>query len=287
MTRFSGQMDDFGLYADTLPGPLDVRLQAARQAGFGQVVLSAADLVAYPHGLEAGVALVRASGLRVTALHALRDYEGLGGAEHAFKVDVAKSLMALCQTLNCRQLLVQATTLAQASADPQWLCRDLRQLALLAIPKRIRIAYGAVPGAQVVTDYLQAWELICQVDLPNLGLFLDVAQLPDVTDQLLEDLDMLDPIKLFLVQLSDGPVLPVFPGEGAHGSALAAVLTRLHALGYRGDYGLGVRNSDYLQMPVSDVAMRARRSAQWLGESVLQRSVPLPNHIRLRRRNTP
>ena len=38
-----------------------------------------------------------------------------------------------------------------------------------------------------------------------------------------------------------------------------------------------------LQLPLATVAQRARRSALWLGEGVLQRSVPLPNQIRLKR----
>jgi hypothetical protein len=37
-------------------------------------------------------------------------------------------------------------------------------------------------------------------------------------------------------------------------------------------------------MPPATVAQRARRSAIWLGEDVLRRSVPLPNQIRLRAR---
>jgi hypothetical protein len=35
-------------------------------------------------------------------------------------------------------------------------------------------------------------------------------------------------------------------------------------------------------MPLATVAQRAWRSAQWLGEDVLRRSVPLPNQLRLK-----
>jgi hypothetical protein len=35
-------------------------------------------------------------------------------------------------------------------------------------------------------------------------------------------------------------------------------------------------------MPLPMVAQRARRSALWLGEDVLRRSLPLPNQLRLR-----
>ncbi|OYW17782.1 MAG: xylose isomerase, partial [Burkholderiales bacterium 12-64-5] len=56
----------------------------------------------------------------------------------------------------------------------------------------------------------------------------------------------------------------------------------LYGLGYRGDHSFEVFNDDYQQMPLSTVAQRAWRSAQWLGEDVLRRSVPLPNQIRLK-----
>lgn len=43
-----------------------------------------------------------------------------------------------------------------------------------------------------------------------------------------------------------------------------------------------VFNDDYQQMPLPTVAARAFKSALWLGEDVLRRSVPLPNQIRLK-----
>ena len=54
------------------------------------------------------------------------------------------------------------------------------------------------------------------------------------------------------------------------------------ALGYRGDYSFEVVHDDYQQMPLPLVAQRGRRSAEWLGEEVRRRSVPLPGSLRLR-----
>ena len=75
----------------------------------------------------------------------------------------------------------------------------------------------------------------------------------------------------------------VFPGEGVHSDELADLVMRLDRMGYRGDYSFEVFNDDYQQIPLATVAARARRSAIWLGEDVLHRSVPLPNRMRLRR----
>jgi hypothetical protein len=79
----------------------------------------------------------------------------------------------------------------------------------------------------------------------------------------------------------------VFPGEGAHSEALANLVTRLDAIGYFGDYSFDVYNDDYLQMPPEIVADRARRAADWLGETVLRRTLPVPNMERLRRTRRP
>ncbi|MDB5937684.1 MAG: Xylose isomerase domain protein barrel [Polaromonas sp.] len=293
----SGNLGDFGMDTISLAGPLEAKLQAVREAGFGQIMLAARDLVGHPGGLDAAVAAVKASGLRVTGFQVLRDFEGLSGHLHAYKIDIAKSMLAMCAALGCRLLLVCSSTSVHATSDPAALARDLRKLAMLAIPMNIQIAYEALSWGRSVSEFPQAWDLICQADMPNLGLGLDSFHL-FATQTPLDELEMLDPQKIFLVQLADFMWLDlpsaaerietarhfrVFPGEGVHSEALAALVGRLHALGYRGDYSFEVFNDDYLQMPLPTVARRAWRAAQWLGEEVLRRSVPLPNQIRLKR----
>jgi len=78
------------------------------------------------------------------------------------------------------------------------------------------------------------------------------------------------------------PHFRVFPGEGVHSAAIADLVLRLDRLGYRGDYSFEVFNDDYVQIPPATVAERARRSAVWLSQDVLNRSVPLPGRMRLR-----
>ena len=288
MSHFRVMTDDFAIDSRSLAGSLAVRLQAIAQAGFTQLMLTPDDLVGHPDGPAAAVATVRASGLRVTGLQTLRDFEGLSGPLHQYKVDVAKSMLTLCHQLGSPLLVVSASTLARADADSAALMRSLRQLAMLAIPMNIRIAYQASAQAHTIKSFGQAWDLVWQADMPNLGLSLDALDvLSCATAQ--DDLDFLEADKLFLVQLADHidqarSAAHVFPGEGEHNDALAQLLTRLHDLGYRGNYNLAAINDDYRQMPAATVAQRAGASALWLGQDVLQRSVPLPNQIRLKRR---
>lgn len=297
MSHYSGNIDDFGMDTISLAGPLEAKLKAVREAGFTQIMLAARDIVGHPEGMQAAVAAVRASGLRVTGFQVLRDFEGLSGHLHDYKMDIAKSMLDMCHALDCRLLLVCSSTSVHATGETAALVRDLRKLAMLAIPMNIKIAYEALSWGRVVNEFPQAWEIICQADMPNLGLGFDSYHM-FATNTSLEELDILDPDKIFLVQLADfmwteiksveeriatARHFRVFPGEGVHSEALATLVTRLHGLGYRGDYSFEVFNDDYQQMPLPSVAERAWRSALWLGEDVLRRSVPLPNQMRLKR----
>jgi len=297
MSHYSGNIDDFGMDTISLAGPLEAKLKAVREAGFTQIMLAARDIVGHPEGMQAAVAAVRASGLRVTGFQVLRDFEGLSGHLHDYKMDIAKSMLDMCHALDCRLLLVCSSTSVHATGETAALVKDLRKLAMLAIPMNIKIAYEALSWGRVVNEFPQAWEIICQADMPNLGLGFDSYHM-FATNTSLEELDILDPDKIFLVQLADfmwteiksveeriatARHFRVFPGEGVHSEALATLVTRLHGLGYRGDYSFEVFNDDYQQMPLPSVAERGWRSALWLGEDVLRRSVPLPNQMRLKR----
>lgn len=281
---------DFGMDTITLAGPLSAKLRAIREAGFAQVMLAARDLVGHPEGWQAAVQEVRASGLRVTGFQVLRDFEGLSGHLHAYKVDIAQAMIEMCAALGCRVLLACSSTSQHATADPDALARDLRKLAMLALPHRIRVAYEALSWGRTVNEFTTAWELVQRADCPNLGLGIDSYHI-FATQTPLERLQEVDIAKVFLVQLSDfmwnevrtpeermatARTFRVFPGEGVHSEQLAGLVVQLDRMGYRGDYSFEVFNDDYQQMPLPRVAARARAAAVWLAEDVLQLAMPLP-----------
>ncbi|MEN9842695.1 MAG: hypothetical protein RLZZ612_524 [Pseudomonadota bacterium] len=290
----------FGMDTITLAGPLEAKLEAMQAVGFTQVMLKANDLVGHPQGWQAAVKAVQASGLRGTGFQVLRDFEGLSGHLHQYKVDIAKAMLEMCAALGCKVLLACSSTSVHASQDVDHLARDLRKLAMLAIPYGIKIAYEGLSWGRTVNEFTTAWELINRADCPNLGLGLDSFHL-FAANTSLEEIDYLQPDKIFLVQLADfmwqetktfeermttARTFRVFPGEGVHSPQLVELLRKLHALGYAGDYSFEVFNDDYLQMPLPMVAERARRSALWLSEDVLHLPVPLPNRMKLKNRGT-
>jgi sugar phosphate isomerase/epimerase len=288
----------FGMDTITLAGPLEAKLDAMCRAGFSQVMIKANDLVGHAQGVDAAVAAVRRSGLRCTGFQVLRDFEGMSGHLHNYKVDIAKAMLQMCAALGCDLMLACSSTSVHATHDLDHLARDLRKLAMLALPLGIKIAYEALSWGRTVNEFTTAWEVINRAECPNLGLGLDSYHLFAAKTSL-EEVDYLDPGKIFLVQLADfmwqetrtfeermstARTFRVFPGEGVHSEALAELVLKLETLGYRGDYSFEVFNDDYVNLPLPVVAERARRSAEWLSEDVLRRSTPLPNLMRLKGR---
>jgi sugar phosphate isomerase/epimerase len=290
MNPKNGNLSDFGMDTISLAGTLEAKLKAIKAAGFDQVMLNARDVVGHPDGLEAAVAAVKSSGLRVTGFQVLRDFEGLSGHLHDYKIDIAKSMLEMCAALGSKVLLVCSSTSTHATQDTDSLAKDLRKLAMLAIPKGIKVAYEGLSWGRTINEFAQAWDVIENADMPNLGIGIDSFHIL-ATQSPLDDLEMIDPEKIFLVQLADfmwqeirsveerittARHFRVFPGEGVHSEFLADLVTRLYKLGYRGDYSFEVFNDDYQQLPLATVAERARLSATWLHDSVLHRSAPLP-----------
>ena len=288
---------DFGMDTISMSGSLPAKLKAIREAGFSQVMLSARDLAGHAEGIDAAAEVVRNSGLRVTGFQVLRDFEGLSGHLHDYKIDMAKAMLEMCHAVGAKVLLACSSTSTHASADPDVAARDLRKLAMLALPLGIKVAYEGLSWGRTINEFNTAWDVVCRADAPNLGLGIDSFHIV-ATKTSLDDLDLIDPDKIFLVQQADfmwnevpsfeermntARHFRVFPGEGVHSEELADLVKRLDRMGYRGDYSFEVFNDDYQQIPLPTVAARARRSAIWLGEDVLHRSVPLPNRMRLRR----
>ena len=283
-------LERFGMDTITLAGPLEAKLDAMAGAGFSQVMVNARDVVGHPGGVEAAVNAVRASGLRPTGFQVLRDFEGLSGHLHGYKVDIAKAMLQMCHALGSRVLLACSSTSRHATDDRDALARDLRKLAMLALPLGIQVAYEGLSWGRVIHEYTSAWDVVCRADCPNLGIGIDSFHIFAAKTSL-DPIEALDPAKIFLVQLSDfmwqdiptfedrmttARTFRVFPGEGVHSEELADLVLRLDAIGYRGDYSFEVFNDDYQQIPLPAVAQRARRSALWLRDGVLHEPAPLP-----------
>lgn len=295
--KIEPHFEEFGVDTITFAGTLEAKLQATRDAGFTQIMLKANDIVGHPQGMEAAVAAVQQSGLRVTGFQVLRDFEGLSGHLHDYKIDIAKSMLQMTKALGAPLLLCCSSTSAHATSDPGKIAADLRKLAMLALPMGIKIAFEALSWGKTINEYNTAWDVVCRADMPNLGTCLDSFHIL-AAKTLLDDLDFIDPDKIYLVQLADflwqetksfeermitARTYRVFPNEGVHNDDLIDIVRRIDKLGYKGDYSFEVFNEDYQNMPLPFVVQRAKASAVWLAEHVLRRSTPLANQMRLKK----
>jgi len=281
-------LDNFGMDTITPAGSLDAKLRAIKAGGFTQVMLNATDVVGHPEGESVAIAAVRASGLRVTGFQVLRDFEGLSGHLHAYKVDIAKSMLEMCRALGSRVLLACSSSSAHASGEPELLKKDLQKLAMLALPLGIKVAYEALSWGRHVNLLTQAWEIVQDADRSNLGLCIDSYHALANGGEIKAAADI-DPRKVFLVQLSDflwqetrspqdrmetARHYRVFPGEGVHSEQVVELVRILDGNGYRGDYSFEVFNDDYRQIPLATVAERARRSVKWITGRIGRRTLP-------------
>jgi sugar phosphate isomerase/epimerase len=284
-------LDGYGMDTITMAGPLEAKLEAMKSVGFSQVMLMARDLVGHPGGVKAAVKAIQNSGLRPTGFQVLRDFEGLSGHLHSYKVDIAKSMLEMCAATGSKVLLACSSTSRHATDDLDLIAKDLKKLAMMAIPLGIKVAYEGLSWGRTVNEFTTSWDVVCRADCPNLGIGIDsfhifAAKTP------LDAIEEIDPDRIFLAQLSDfmwletptfeermttARTFRVFPGEGVHSDQLADLVLRLERIGYRGDYSFEVFNDDYQQLPLKTVAERARKSATWLHQDVLHRSAPLPS----------
>jgi sugar phosphate isomerase/epimerase len=283
-------LDGYGMDTITMAGSLEAKLDAMKSVGFSQVMLMARDLVGHPGGVKAGVKAVQNSGLRPTGFQVLRDFEGLSGHLHSYKVDIAKSMLEMCAATGSKVLLACSSTSRHATDDLDLIAKDLKKLAMMAIPLGIKVAYEGLSWGRTINEFTSSWDVVCRADCPNLGIGIDsfhifAAKTP------LDAIEDIDPDRIYLAQLSDfmwhetpsfeermttARTFRVFPGEGVHSEQLADLVLRLERIGYRGDYSFEVFNDDYQQLPLETVAERARKSATWLHQDVLHRSAPLP-----------
>lgn len=278
---------NFGMDSITLAGPLESKLRASRAAGFTQIMLWARDLANHPGGFEEAVRIVRASGVRVTGIQVMRDFEGLAGGLHEYKLDIAKHMLKICQAVGAPLLMVCSSTSSHASGDMAAIARDLAKLATLAVPLGVKVGYEALSWGRHVNQYMQSWEAVDMANHANLGVVLDSFHML-ANDADIDELDAIPSHKIALVQLSDymwrdirsaeerletARHLRVFPSEGTHSPELSHLLRRLDHNGYRGDFSFEVFNDDYLQLSPDLVAQRAHAAAKWVTDQVLRRSL--------------
>src|ERR671914_1801172 len=82
-------------------------------------------------------------------------------------------MLEMCHALGSNVLLACSSTSSHATGEFDSLKKDLRKLAMLAVPYGIRIAYEALSWGRHVSEYPQAWDIVAEAERSNLGLAID------------------------------------------------------------------------------------------------------------------
>lgn len=272
--------DRIGCTTAMFPGELAAKLDAMRQAGFGWTEVFSRDIFENLKGPEYALDLIRDSGLCVSCLQVVRDFEGSAREAMPRKLALIEHVMDQAQWLGTDLLILCASVLPDASGDPDLVATDLLRLADLARSRGLRIGYEPIAWATWFSDYRAAWRLVERVNHPHLGLLLDSThigclQLP------FDDVQHIAADKVFLVELADLPgsrLSPfdlsrhyrLLPGHGV--LELEQFVQALDAIGYRGVYSLETFNDHYRQWAPARLAETGCRAVREL----LDRARALP-----------
>ena len=227
----------------SIPGDLEEKFSAIAAAGFTGVELHEPDFTGF-HGSAGDVAqMARDLGLTIKLLKPFNDLEGWDGDDRVRAYDRLERKFDLMGALGTDLLLIGASGV---EASDEVMLADMREAALRAEKRGMRLAYLALPWAAHVQTDAQALDVVTRVDSPNLGLALNsYFSLADGAKP--AQLRDLPGARVFHVQLSDAPRTQgdirslkrhfgLLPGQGSLN--LAGFVKVLARSGYQGTWSV-------------------------------------------------
>jgi 4-hydroxyphenylpyruvate dioxygenase len=157
----------------TVSGDLISKFDKIADAGFQNVELNEYDFIGFNGSAGDVAALAKDRGLNIQLLQPFMDLEGFSGEAKTRAFDRLEQKLDLMRALDARLLLVCSNCDQHASGRSEDIVSDLYELASRAQKKDVRIAYLALPWAAHITTELHAYEMIKQIDHPNLGLCIN------------------------------------------------------------------------------------------------------------------
>ena len=263
----------------SLSGTLPEKLDAIAAAGFDGVEIFENDLLYYDGSPREVRQMCADLGLAISLFQPFRDFEGCRRDRLARNLERAERKFDLMQELGTDLVLVCSNAAADSTGDRQILLDDLGLLAERAGARDLRIGYEALAWGRHVNTWQQVWDLVREVDHPNLGVLLDSFHTlslkgdPSAIAQIPGD-------KIFFVQMADAPILAMdvlewsrhfrcFPGQGEFD--LPGFLAPIIQSGYTGPLSLEIFNDGFRAAPPRANAADGLRSLLYLEEKTRER----------------
>ncbi len=257
--------------ATTMPAEFDADLRACAQAACPalEVWLTKLENFLQRNSLDATRRLIEEHGVRLAAAAVQGGILLTQGEARRESFALLERRLELCHSLEIETLVVAADFADEVSStDYERAVVSLKQAALLAAPRGVRLALEFHGRARFCNNLSTAAALVEHAGEPNAGICFDVFHYYTGPSKF-EDLALLSRDNLFHVQLSDLAGIPrelatdsdrVLPGDGDF--ALPPILDYLRSIGYAGFVSVELMNPNLWRLDpvqVSEVAITALR----------------------------
>lgn len=260
--------------ATTMTSDLETDVRVAREAGYKGLELWADKVYKFleSHSLAELNALFVDNGIAPMSLNALV-FVGFRGDEYPEVQARCKMMCEIAQAISCPMLVtVPSPTetrwqLPWADVKAEYIT-VLRDLAAIAAPYGVKLSFEFLGfGWCTVRTPRGAWEIVQAVDRPNVGMTVDCAHLY-AGGGLLDELDALDPKKVFAFHLDDledtckeaiTDNTRLYPGSGV--IPLDDICRRMSAIGYDDTCSIELFQPAYWELDPLEVARECRTSA--------------------------
>lgn len=261
-----------------LSGDLRQQIESAANAGFAGIEIFENDLLLFDQSPAVVRQIAEDNNIDIIALQPFRDFEGMPAERMRKNFDRAQRKFDVMAELNTNTLLVCSNVSPFAINHFERAIEDFTKLAEMARQRDITLGYEALAWGRFVADYEKAWELVKQVDHPNLGVILDSFHLFSRSANL-ETIREIPGDKIVLVQIADAPTLDMdvlqwsrhfrcFPGQGDF--PLVDFMGAVLKTGYQGYISHEIFNDEFRATPSQTTAVDGKRSLLWLEDEVAQ-----------------
>jgi 2-keto-myo-inositol isomerase len=259
--------------ATTMTCDLETDVAVSAQAGFKALEVWAAKLDRYlpDHSLDDLTALFTTQGVLPLAINSI-EFIAFRGSEYAGVRARLHELGRIAQAIGCPTVVVVPSPLP--AREMPWsevvaeYVQILRDLSDIARPYGVRLSFEFLGfGWCSVRTPRAALEIIQKCDRDNVGMTVDAAHF-FTGGGLLDELDQLDPKRVFAFHLDDLEDTPkeavtdatrLLPGLGV--VPLEEICARLQRIGYDGSCAVELFRPEYWEWDPRELAIRAREAA--------------------------
>lgn len=260
--------------ATTMTSDLETDVAATAHAGYTALELWAnkVDRFLADHSREDLKALLTEAGVDPLSFNSIEFIAFRSEAKYRDILARCGELSELAQFIGCPALVVVPSP--TPDREMPWdeivdeYVRVLRELSDISGQFGVQLAFEFLGfGWCSVRTPRGAWEIVRETDRDNVGLVIDAAHFY-AGGGLLEEIDLLDPARIFAFHLDDLEDVPkeaitdarrLLPGLGV--VPLDEICGRLEGIGYEGDCSIELFRPEYWELNPRDLAVKAREAA--------------------------